>query len=156
MLTYHSRRRKVKCSGTKPCCQNCLRLNDKCQWSDHDDADNQLPVADGVETLVSAEQRGVLIDIFFNTSHLGIMRQSIHRLSFESTEITEQSEFLLTSVYCLSALYVSESDARSVFHGESSIKLSQRLANAAQKCSRDTSDQPSGTFPARASPGASS
>lgn len=100
--------------------------------------------ADGMRN-INIAQRHVLIDLFFNTPHLDIMRQSIHRLSFEGAEINQQSEFLLASICCLAALYVSESDVCSVFNGESSAKLSQRLADVAQKCSRDTSDQPTGT-----------
>lgn len=140
-----SRRRKVKCSGTKPCCQNCLRLNDKCQWAGQDDEEDQVAGTDKIENLVNAEQRRFLFDVFFNTPHLDIMRQSIQRLSFETTEINQLSEFLVVSIYSLSALYVSGSDVRAVFNGESASKLSQRLANIAQKYSRDTSDQPSGT-----------
>lgn len=142
-----SRRRKVKCSGTKPCCQNCLRLNDKCHWTGYEDEQDRIPLADGIENLVNTEQRRVLLGIFFKIPHLDIIRHSIHRLSFESTELSQQSEFLLVSIYCLSALYVSESDVRTVFNGEPATNLSQRLANGAQKCSRDTSDQPSGTPP---------
>lgn len=145
---FASRRRKVKCSGTKPCCQNCLRLNDKCHWAGHEDQQDHVISVDGIENLVNAEQRRALLDIFFSTPHLDIMRQSIHRLSFQDTEVNQQSEFLMVSIYCLSALYVSESDVRAVFNGEPAVNLSQRLANAAQKCSRDTSDQPSGTCPA--------
>ena len=142
-----SRRRKVKCSGTKPCCQNCLRLNDKCHWTGYEDEPDRIQSADGIRSLVNMEQRRVLLEIFFKTPYLDIIRHSIHRLSFESTELNQQSEFLLVSMYCLSALYVSESDVRTVFNGESGTKLSQRLANGAQKCSRDTSDHPSGTPP---------
>jgi hypothetical protein len=101
----------------------------------------------GVTNLVNAEQSRILLDIFFSIPHLDIMRQSIHRPSFEGTEVDQQSEFLLVSIYCLSALYVSESEVKTVFNGEAAAKLSQRLANVAQKFSRDTSDQPSGTCP---------
>jgi hypothetical protein len=141
-----SRRRKVRCSGTKPCCENCLRLNDNCHWPCHGDEQEHRFPPDRIMNLVNTNQRHVLLEIFFKTPHLDIMRPSIHRLSFDSTEINHQSEFLLVSIYCLSALYISESDVRSVFNGESAQKLSQRLANVAQKCSRDTSDQPSGTI----------
>lgn len=54
--------------------------------------------------------------------------------------------FLLVSLYCLSALYISETDVRETFNGETASDLSQRLALNAQQYSRDTSDQPSGTF----------
>lgn len=141
-----SHQRKVRCSGTKPCCENCLRQNDNCHWKGLGDEQDQILSPRGIEDLVSVEQRRVLLDIFFKTPHLDIIRQSIHRLSFESTQISQQSEFLLASIYCLSALYVSESDTREVFHGEPARALSQRLANVAQKYSRDTSDQPSGSI----------
>lgn len=96
---------------------------------------------------LSMAQRRVLIDLFFKTPNLDIMRQSIHRLTFEGTEVNQQSEFLLVTICCLAALYVSEADVSSVFNGESAAKLSQKLADVAQKCSRDTSDQPTGTWP---------
>ena len=102
--------------------------------------------SNGIESFIHTKQRRVLVDIFFTVPHLDIMRQSIHRLSFESTDISQQSEFLLMSIYCLSALYVSEPDVRAIFNGETASNLSQRLANVAQKHSRETSDQPSGTI----------
>jgi hypothetical protein len=78
----------------------------KCHWAGYEDEQDRIPSADGIESSVNAEQRRVLIEIFFKTPHLDIIRQSIHRLSFESTELNQQSEFLLVSIYCLSALYI--------------------------------------------------
>lgn len=149
--TCRSRRRKVKCSGTKPCCQNCLRVKDNCRWQGYEDEQERDVIPKGIENLITSEQRGELLRIFFKTPHLDIMRQSIHRLSFNSTDISQQSEFLLVSIYCLSALYISDSDVRGKFNGEPASELSQRLANVAQKYSRDTSDQPSGSNSSRLS-----
>jgi hypothetical protein len=84
--------------------------------------------------------------LFFSIPHLDILRQSIHRPSFEGAESGQQSMFLLVSLYCLSALYISETDVQETFNGETASDLSQRLALNAQQYSRDTSDQPSGMF----------
>ncbi|KAE8453322.1 hypothetical protein EG329_011389 [Mollisiaceae sp. DMI_Dod_QoI] len=135
------RRRKIKCNGARPYCRNCLRLNDECKWSGNDPARVVLCEEDH-ESLVTESQHRVLTDLFFSVPHLSVMRQSIHRPSFESTNIQDHPPFLLASIYCLSALYISVVDSLDAFNGESALNLSDRLAISAQKFSRDTSDQP--------------
>ncbi|RDW62032.1 hypothetical protein BP6252_11465 [Coleophoma cylindrospora] len=143
------RKRKVKCSGTQPCCENCLRLHDKCHWGTEchklltgsGQAPNSAPP---VQKFLSRQQHDVLVKIFFNTPHFDILRQCIHRPSFEAKEITAHCPFMLVSIYCISALYVSPEDVREVFHGEEPADLSARLVVLARQWSRDTSDQPCG------------
>ena len=139
-----SRRRKVKCTGTKPCCEKCLHLKDKCQYADGDITVLPETRSISLDALLNLDQRRVLLDIFFATPHLDIIRQSIHRPSFETSITNHRCPFLLTSIYCLSALYVSDSQVQEIFNGETAADLSLRLAIAAQQCSRDTSDLPSG------------
>jgi hypothetical protein len=144
-----SRKRRVRCIGAKPSCQNCLRSNHQCQWpeDDHEEDGEKITVQESVDDLLNATQRGVLADIFLTTPHLVIMRQSILPSTFESMETNQETTFLFVSIYCLSALYVPESAVREIFNGEAAASISQRLATAAQRYSRDMSDQPSGRYP---------
>ncbi|KAF8858364.1 hypothetical protein BDZ45DRAFT_546535, partial [Acephala macrosclerotiorum] len=136
------RRRKIKCNGARPCCQNCLRLKDECKWSGENDLDGVVFRDQDCESLVTENQHRVLISLFFSVPHLSVMRQSIHRPSFESADLHDHPPFLLAAIYCLSALNISDVHSREVFNGESALNLSDRLAMIAQKHSRDTSDQP--------------
>lgn len=144
ILIKGSRRRKIKCNGARPFCQNCLRLKDECKWSSENDPDGVVLRDEDRESLVTENQHRVLIGLFFSVPHLSVMRQSIHRPSFESTDLHDHPPFLLAAIYCLSALYISDVHSREVFNGESALNLSHRLAMSAQKHSRDTSDQPTG------------
>ncbi len=92
--------------------------------------------------MIDERQRHVLLDLFFSIPHLDFLRQSIYRPTFEATG--NHSKFLLTSIYCLSAVYISNEDVIENFNGENAMVLSARLALIAQRYSRESSDQPSG------------
>jgi hypothetical protein len=87
-----------------------------------------------------------LIDHFFSIPHLALIRQSIHRPTFESTDLGDHPRFLLLAICSLTALHLAESEVVDNFNGESAMQVSQKLAAAAQQCSRDSSDQPSGVL----------
>lgn len=126
-------------------------MNYKCQWprDNHEEDVEEVTVQEDIDKLLNATQRSVLAEIFSKKPHLIIVRQSILTSTFDSMENNQETTFLFVSIYCLSALYVSESAAQKDFNGEAAASISQRLAIAAQKYSRDTSDQPSGRHPSK-------
>lgn len=146
-LSCCSHKSKIKCEGKPPSCQRCLRWKKNCHWpktGDHEGQDEESKDSEKLEDLLDIDQRHALTKIFFETNDLDIMRQSIHRITLESLEINQETTLLWISIYCLSALYVSEATVRDTFNGESALSISQRLATVAQRYSRDTSDKPSG------------
>jgi hypothetical protein len=144
---------EVRCNGARPCCRHCLRLNDRCRWPAIDSASSQLASSSTTASIpetasssvdgVSEAQSGVLLDVFFSTSHLAFIRQSFHQPSISGFDLQTRHPFLFASISSLAATYISDDDIIHTFNGETSYQLSDRMAAIAQQHSRASSDRPS-------------
>ena len=83
-----------------------------------------------VSSALSERQCKHLQDIFFSEPSFSLLRLSIHQPKFLQAE---QAPILLFSIYCLTALFISDNDAREIFNSETALGLSKRLLEIARK-----------------------
>jgi hypothetical protein len=170
--TYNlpSHRRKVKCDGQRPSCENCRNRQDDCEYpttllpggyalditnyqpqfsppgSAHSMSMLLTEAPDTEQSQRSAmrdnfQQR--LLAIFWSTHHSVELCACIHRPSFETEYLEPQNEFLMYAISSLSAIYLSDEETRAHTNDMTAATLSSSYAERARTISRRTSDSPS-------------
>ncbi|KAH8690700.1 fungal-specific transcription factor domain-containing protein [Talaromyces proteolyticus] len=164
------RQRKVKCDGQRPACQNCRKRQDDCEYpttllpggyaldiTNHQPlfspsrSSPSMPVLPTEGSTTEQSQRSArrdnfqqrLLAIFWSTHHSVELCACIHRPSFETEYSEPQNEFLMCSISSLSAIYLSDAEARAHTNEITAASLSSSYAERARAISRRTSDSPS-------------
>jgi hypothetical protein len=167
-LTKASRRSKTKCSGIRPQCHNCRKRKSVCSWPRTLVAGNYQPIVfldtepevepqkrtqpvlDTVASSKSAfalpasSQIERLSQIFLNRHHDVELCSFLHKPSLDIAVLYTRSPLLVTAIFSLSALYISENEAKGDFGFESTTALSNHYAQYARTYARLLSDEPSG------------
>ncbi|KFY81838.1 hypothetical protein V500_11043 [Pseudogymnoascus sp. VKM F-4518 (FW-2643)] len=161
------RKSKIKCSGIRPNCGNCLKKRKACTWPTNSLAPGAYyqalyprdveaepgdirPIPDGpVHTggndgaLPEAHLLQRLLSIFLSRHHDAELCSFLHKPSLDISVLAVRSPFLVTSIISLSALYIPEDEARGDFRFESAVALSDHYARSARRYAQSLSDEPS-------------
>lgn len=164
----HSRRRKLRCNGSRPTCDRCSAQERLCHWPDRliPGGYRTLPNPDPVNTDVrlhvevqSASGSGLssrfddslppalldqLLGVFWQHHYVVDLCSCIHPTTFQKGLHEERNRFLLHSIVSLSALYITDAEAvaKSNAKFESAGALSNHYALKARLESQRSSDQP--------------
>lgn len=163
-----SRRSKTKCSGTRPQCRRCLRRKLACSWPrthalgtpeslDISQVAAIPEVHKSIEPISTpaafyditpefpgAAQLQRLLDIFFTRHHDVELCSFLHKPTTDMATLSVHAPFLVASIISLSALYISEDEARRIFDFQSAAALSGHYAQLARNYAHSLSDMPSG------------
>ncbi|GAM41564.1 hypothetical protein TCE0_042f14773 [Talaromyces pinophilus] len=164
---YKLRRRKVKCDGQRPACQTCQTRQDDCEYPA-----TLLPGGYSIDIMTfgspfpqqsrpahSGRREGTdsdrprarvrrdgfqqrLLEVFWSTHHSVELCACIHRPSFETEYSEPENEFLMCAISSLSAIYLSDDEARTHTGETTAASLSSSYAERAREFSRTTSDNP--------------
>ncbi len=163
----YSRRSKTKCSGTRPQCRRCMKRKTTCSWpraqviGTPESLDFSLVVSTpeirkSIEPTVPPTalssvghnfpnddllQR--LLNIFFARHHDVEFCSFLHKPTTNIVTLSSQAPFLVASIISISALYISDQDARSEFGFGSAAALSDHYTQLARTFAHTLSDIPS-------------
>ncbi|OBT96227.2 hypothetical protein VE01_05786 [Pseudogymnoascus verrucosus] len=165
------RKSKVKCSGTRPNCRNCLKRKKGCTWPstpapggyyqilDYAEVESGTdrrvlkgagPILDGPVrgdcnsacVLPEAHLLQLLLGIFLARHHDGELCSFLHKPSLDMSVLAVRSPFLVMSIISLSALYIPDDEALRDF-GFEAVALSDNYARSARRYAQRLSDEPS-------------
>jgi hypothetical protein len=163
-----SRRRKLRCNGSRPTCDRCSSQGRLCHWPDtlipggYRTLPSQDPVNTNVQLPVEAQLASdsrpssrfddslppglldQLLSVFWQHHHVVDLCSCIHPTTFQKEMHEEKNRFLLHSILSLSALYITDGEAmtKSNTRFETAIALSNHYAVKARLESQRSSDQP--------------
>ncbi|PTB47530.1 hypothetical protein M431DRAFT_129907 [Trichoderma harzianum CBS 226.95] len=163
------RKRKTKCDGARPTCRSCLKRKSRCTWpkslvagnysalyspeSSSEPAPvrtyetlqvkNPLENSSGSYILLSLAQLERLFKIFLDRHHDVELCSFLHKPTQDVTALSSKSQLLVTAIITLSALYISDNEAKEDFGVESASALSNHYAEVARNLARNSSDEPS-------------
>jgi hypothetical protein len=169
LLISISRRRKTKCSGVKPQCRSCLKHKLVCSWPKSlvpghfyavDPSKSSISPGTATEVLAwtTTDNRAAnsgnlvppqkpllqrLLKIFLSRHHDVELCSFLHKPSLDVSILNVKSPLLMASIATLSALYLSNEEAKSDFGFDTAPALSENYAQFARLQARSLSDEPS-------------
>ncbi|KAK0760454.1 hypothetical protein N5P37_006648, partial [Trichoderma harzianum] len=161
------KKRKTKCDGARPTCRSCLKRKSRCTWpkslvagnysalyspeSSSEPAPvrtyetlqvkNPLENSSGSYILLSLAQLERLFKIFLDRHHDVELCSFLHKPTQDVTALSSKSQLLVTAIITLSALYISDNEAKEDFGVESASALSNHYAEVARNLARNSSDE---------------
>lgn len=94
--------------------------------------------------LLSLPQLERLFKIFLGRHHDVELCSFLHKPTQDVAALSSKSQLLVTAIITLSALYISDDEAKEDFGFESASALSNHYAEVARNLARNSSDEPSG------------
>lgn len=108
---------------------------------------NTLENNSGSCILLSLPQLERLFKIFLDRHHDVELCSFLHKPTQDVAALSSKSQLLVTAIITLSALYISDDEAKEDFGFESASSLSNHYAEVARNLARNSSDEPSGMIP---------
>lgn len=167
----HSRTRKVRCDGTKPRCNTCMRRSQTCNWTARlapgnyqfvyvEDATSQQTPPRHIQTksrdcntgprqqpthdALPTALRQRLLHIFTQTHQMLELCGCVDIDTLKQTAGTDKDNFLLHAIAALSSLYLTDVEIASQSRFANSRSFMTFYRSEAQASSRSLSDEPSG------------